>query len=96
MQKKMKKKGGRSTLQAVLGHFEPLRKLNPLRISTYGFKKNQIFSKSRMNCESRVNMFDKKGNPWYRVSAFDQRKKQIGTGWINSMALLNQKLKAYK
>lgn len=41
-------------------------------------------------------MFDKKGNPWYRVSAFDQRKKQIGTGWINSTALLGQQLKAYK
>ena len=41
-------------------------------------------------------MFDKKGNPWYGVSAFDQRKKQIGTGWINSTALLGQQLKAYK
>ena len=40
--------------------------------------------------------FDKKGNPWYRVSAFDQRKKQIETGWINSTALLGQQLKAYK
>jgi len=40
--------------------------------------------------------FNKKGNPWYRVSAFDQRKKQIGTGWINSTALLGQQLKAYK
>ncbi|MDV2503821.1 MAG: hypothetical protein RX318_07690 [bacterium] len=40
--------------------------------------------------------FDKKGNPWYRVSAFDQRKEQIGTGWINSIALLSQELEAYK
>lgn len=40
--------------------------------------------------------FDKKGNPWYRVSAFDQRKKQIGTGWINSTALFGQQVKAYK
>ncbi len=30
----------------------------------------------------------KKGNPWYRVVAFDQRNKRIGTGWINSTALL--------
>ena len=43
-----------------------------------------------------LDTFDKKGNPWYRVSAFDQRKKQIGTGWINSTALLGQQLKAYK
>ena len=40
--------------------------------------------------------FNKKGNPWYRVRAFDQRKKQIGTGWINSTALFGQQLKAYK
>lgn len=38
----------------------------------------------------------KKGNPWYKVVALDQRKKRIGTGWINSMALLGQELKAYK
>ena len=43
-----------------------------------------------------LDTFDKKGNPWYRVSAFDQRKKQVGTGWINSTALLGQQLKAYK
>lgn len=40
--------------------------------------------------------FKKRGNPWYRVVAFDQRKKKIGTGWINSTALLGQKLKTYK
>ncbi len=38
----------------------------------------------------------KKTNPWYKVTAFDQRKIQIGTGWINSTALLGQELKAYK
>jgi len=43
-----------------------------------------------------LDTFDKKGNPWYRVRTFDQRKKQIGTGWINSTALLGQQLKAYK
>ncbi len=43
-----------------------------------------------------LDTLDKKGNPWYRVSAFDQRKKQIGTGWINSTALLGQELNAYK
>jgi len=40
--------------------------------------------------------FNKNDNPWYRVSAFDQRKKQIGTGWINSLALLGQQLTACK
>jgi len=43
-----------------------------------------------------LDTFNKKGNPWYRVSAFDQRRKQIGTGWVNSTALLGQQLKAYK
>jgi hypothetical protein len=43
-----------------------------------------------------LDTFDKKGNPWYKVSAFDRRKKQIGTGWINSSALLGQELKASK
>jgi len=38
----------------------------------------------------------KKGNPWYKVVALDQRKKRIGTGWINSTALFGQELKAYK
>ncbi len=38
----------------------------------------------------------KRGNPWYKVDAFNQRKYRIGTGWINSTALLGQELKAYK
>jgi len=38
----------------------------------------------------------KEGTPWYRVVAFDQRNKRIGTGWINSTALLGQRLKVYK
>jgi len=38
--------------------------------------------------------FNKRSTPWYRVVAFDQRKKQIGRGWINSTALLGQELKA--
>jgi len=43
-----------------------------------------------------LDTFDKKDTPWYRVSAFDQRKKQIGIGWINSTALFGKQLKAYK
>lgn len=39
----------------------------------------------------------KKGtSTWYRVVAIDKNKKQIGTGWINSTALLGQDLKPYK
>lgn len=34
------------------------------------------------------------GKPWYKVIAYDQRKKRIGMGWINSTALLGQKLKS--
>lgn len=33
-------------------------------------------------------------NPWYKVIAFDQQNKQIGSGWINSTALLGQQLKS--
>ncbi len=43
-----------------------------------------------------LDTFNKRGNPWYRVIAFGQRKKQIGTGWINSTALVGQELRAYK
>jgi len=39
----------------------------------------------------------KKGSStWYRVVAIDQNKEQIGSGWINSTALLGQDLKPYK
>ena len=34
-----------------------------------------------------------KGNPWYKVIAFDQNRTEIGCGWINSIALLGQQLK---
>jgi len=43
-----------------------------------------------------LEMVKKKTNPWYKVTAFDQGKNQIGTGWINGTALLGQELKAYK
>ena len=43
-----------------------------------------------------LEMVKKKTNPWYKVNAFDKRKKQIGTGWINSTALLGQELEAFK
>ena len=41
-----------------------------------------------------LEMVKKKINPWYKVTAFDNTK--IGTGWINSTALLGQELEAYK
>jgi len=43
-----------------------------------------------------LEVYKEKTNPWYKVIAFDQRTEQIGAGWINSMALLGQQLKAYK
>jgi len=43
-----------------------------------------------------LKVYKDKTNPWYKVIAFDQRTEQIGTGWINSTALLGQQLKAYK
>ncbi len=40
--------------------------------------------------------FDNKGTKWYKVNAFNQGMDQVGSGWINSGALLGQQLKAYK
>ncbi|WP_373546753.1 hypothetical protein [Chamaesiphon sp.] len=40
-----------------------------------------------------LSIFDKNGNPWYEVSAFNQDKELIGTGWINSIALMDQSFK---
>ena len=33
---------------------------------------------------------------WYKVIAYDQNKRRIGSGWINSIALLSQKLEVEK
>ena len=43
-----------------------------------------------------IEVYKEKTNPWYKVIGFDQRSKHLGTGWINSTALLGQKLKAQK
>ncbi|MBA7589038.1 hypothetical protein ES708_31111 [subsurface metagenome] len=43
-----------------------------------------------------LEVYKEKNNPWYKVTAFDQSKEEIGTGWINSTALLGQQLKAHK
>lgn len=34
----------------------------------------------------------KDGDPWYRVDARDAAEKQIGVGWVNSVALTGQRL----
>lgn len=43
-----------------------------------------------------IEVYKEKTNPWYKVITFDQGTAQLGTGWINSTALLGQKLKAQK
>lgn len=43
-----------------------------------------------------VETVKKDNRPWYKVIAFNQKKRRIGTGWINSTALLDQELKAQK
>jgi len=40
--------------------------------------------------------YKEKNNPWYKVTAFNQSMEEIGTGWINSTALLGQILEAQK
>ncbi len=43
-----------------------------------------------------IEVSDDETNPWYKVTAFDQKTKHIGIGWINSTALFGQQLKAHK
>lgn len=43
-----------------------------------------------------LEVYKEKNKPWYKVTAFDQSTEGIGTGWINSTALLGQQLKAHK
>lgn len=43
-----------------------------------------------------LQVYKKKTQPWYKVIAFDKRAEEIGTGWINSSALLGQQLKVSK
>ncbi|TSA34534.1 MAG: hypothetical protein D4R64_11695 [Porphyromonadaceae bacterium] len=43
-----------------------------------------------------LEVYKGKTNPWYRVTAFNQNNEGIGTGWINSTALIGQKLEAHK
>ena len=43
-----------------------------------------------------LEVYKEKNNPWYKVTAFDQGTEEIGTGWINSTALLGQQLKAHR
>ena len=43
-----------------------------------------------------IDVYNENMNLWYKVTAFDQRTEQIKTGWINSSALLGQKLYVVK
>lgn len=43
-----------------------------------------------------LEVYKEKNNPWYKVTAFNQSTEAIGTGWINSTALLGQQLRAHK
>ena len=40
-----------------------------------------------------VGTFDKTGTEWYKVNAFDSDMENLGTGWINSVSLVGQRLK---
>ena len=43
-----------------------------------------------------VEAFDKDGTPWYKAIAWRADTEFIGTGWINSNAILGQELEARK
>jgi len=45
----------------------------------------------------KIEEVQKRGTtPWYRVVAINKDHKKIGNGWINSIALLGQKLQELK
>ena len=47
-----------------------------------------------VGCGFKVLYINKdKFNPWYKVTAFNQKTENIGSGWINSIALRGQQLK---
>jgi len=43
-----------------------------------------------------IRIFKKNGHPWYGVVALNRRKQRLGKGWINSSALLGQKLEVFE
>lgn len=43
-----------------------------------------------------LQVYKKKTNPWYKVRASGKDKKSLGTGWINSTALVGQQLEGSK
>lgn len=43
-----------------------------------------------------LEVYKKKTNPWYKVTASGKDKKSLGTGWINSTALVGQQLEGSK
>lgn len=42
-----------------------------------------------------LEVYNAANNPWYKVTAFDHSIEEIGIGWINSTALLGQKLQHF-
>ena len=39
-----------------------------------------------------ISVTKKGGRPWYQVTAKDKEGKLIGTGWVNSVALIGQEI----
>ena len=76
----------------VLSRQTPLMpSYNPIDLEAAIKKMKEIPEGGSIKVQKTVS---KNGKPWYKVIAYDQRKKRIGEGWINSTALLGQKLKA--
>ncbi len=43
-----------------------------------------------------IEIYKKAANPWYKVTTLGKDKESLGTGWINSTALVGQELEASK
>ncbi|MCH7937273.1 MAG: hypothetical protein IH994_09315 [Proteobacteria bacterium] len=71
-------------LMSMLNPSDPMAALKQVKYIPAGYV-IKILSASKMH-----------GNPWYRVSVTNQNGISVGSGWVNSTALLGQELHAVK
>ena len=71
-------------LMPMLGPSDPMAALEQVKYIPAGYV-IEILDASTMH-----------GNPWYRVSVTNQKETYVGSGWVNSIALLGQELHAVR
>ena len=68
----------------LMSEFSPSDPMTATENTTYLYKSDQIHILEKK---------EKNGQPWYKVEAWKENGERIDQGWINSTALINQKLK---